>query len=76
MDPGRVSRLERILRTLRRRVFDEDTTRADLAATRIIKVKEVLAVHWYAQRAAREDRILQETPSHFEPGGGGVGRTP
>lgn len=68
---GRWKRAETTLRKIRLRIFDyEDESQAKYEKARRVMAtcQRILAPKWAAERAAYEDRMLQETPSKFEPG--------
>lgn len=68
---ARFKRAEITLRHVRQRIFDyEDESPAKYAKARKVMAtcQRILAPLWQAQRHAAEDRLLQATPSAFEPG--------
>lgn len=72
---ARFDRAERVLWSLRRNIFDyEDADaldggrRAEKARRVMDLCKAILAPLWDQQRAGRDARRLEQTPSAFEPG--------
>lgn len=68
---ARYKRAERVLRQVRLRIFDygDESEAKEAKAHKVIATcQRILAPLWRAQRAAAQDRKLQQTPSAFEPG--------
>lgn len=74
----RYNRAETLLRWCRLNVFEIDdydaengTRRAEKLQSLMATCQAILAPKWRSERAAREDRMFQATPSRFECGGTG-----